>query len=168
VLLPREFRGRIGSAMRRRIVALVALLIMVAAALGHAATKHEIVRTYAGIQCTWQGGYDPQMSCVRSDRKGYAGAVAGSYVSVFSVRAGHLLFHRDQPVRSQGSGAFNDKRVFHRESHGGLTCAWTRTGGGAAICHRADRHGYVVVVSRTRVLVANERSQAVYGKNQPA
>jgi len=133
-----------------------------------AATKHDIVRTYAGIQCTWQGGYDPQMSCFRSDRKGYAGAVARSYVSVYAVQTDRLLFHRDQPVRSPGAGTFNDKRVFQRESHGGITCAWTRTGGGAAICNRADRHGYVVVVSRTGVSVANERSQAVYVKNQPA
>ena len=154
--------------MRRRLVAPVALLLMVQAALGHAATKHDIVRTYAGIQCTWQASDDPQMSCFLSDRKGYAGAVARSFVSVFSVRTGRLLFYRNQPLRSPGSGPFNDKRVFHRESHRGITCAWTRIGGGAAICNRADRHGYVVAVSRTRVSVANERSQAVYVKNQPA
>ena len=167
-MLPREFHGRIASAMRRNLVALVALLLMVQAALGHAATNHDIVRTYAGIQCTFQGGSDPQTFCFRSDRKGYAGAVARSYVSVFAVRTGRLLFHRDQPVRSPGYGPFNDTRVFHRESHGGITCAWTRSGGGAAICNRADRRGYVVVVARTRVSVANERSQAVYVKNQPA
>ena len=155
----------------RRLGALAALLILVQvspAGSARTATKWDIVRTYAGIRCTWTGGTDSQTVCSLSDRKGYAGAVARSYVSVFTVAPERVVFFRDQPLRSRGSGPLTDKRVFHSESHRGITCAWSRHGGGVAICNRSDRHGYVLTVARERVSVANERSQAVFVRNQPS
>src|SRR5262245_20555707 len=131
----------------RRLGALAALLILVQVSpAGSAPTtaKWDIVRTYAGIRCTWAGGYDGQAVCSRSDRKGYAGAVARSYVSVFTVAPERVVFHRDQAFRSHGDGPLTAKRVFHSESHRGITCAWSRRSGGVAICTRTDRRGYVL------------------------
>jgi hypothetical protein len=132
------------------------------------ATQWDIVRTYAGIRCTWTGGYDGQAVCSRSDRKGYAGGVARSFVSVFTVAPERLVFFRDQPLRSRGYGPLTNKRVFHSESHNGISCAWSRRSGGVAICNRTDRRGYVLTVGRERVSVANERSQAVFVRYQPS
>ena len=155
----------------RRLGALAALLVLVPVSPAGSVpttTQWDTVRTYAGIRCAWTGGNDGQTVCSRSDRKGYAGGIARSYVSVFTVATGRLVFFRDQPLRSRGSGPLTDKRVFHSESHRGITCAWSRHGGGVAICNRSDRHGYVLTVARERVSVANERSQAVFVRNQPS
>jgi hypothetical protein len=155
----------------RRLGALAALLISVQvspAGSAPTATQWDIVRTYAGIRCTWTGGDDSQAVCSRSDRKGYAGAVARSYVSVFTVAPERVVFFRDQPLRSRGYGSLTYKGVFHSESHNGITCAWSRLSGGVAICSRTDRHGYVLAVARERVSVANGRSQAVFVRNQPS
>jgi hypothetical protein len=155
----------------RRLGALVALLLLVHVSPAGSApttTKWDTVRTYAGIRCTWQGGNGGQTVCSRSDRKGYAGAVARSYVSVFTVAPERVMFFRDQPLRSHGYGPLTNQRVFHSESHRGITCAWSRLSGGVAICSRTDRHGYVLAVGRERVSVANERSQTVFVRNQPS
>jgi hypothetical protein len=156
----------------RRLGALAAFLILVQvspAGSARTATKWDIVRTYAGIRCTWHQAGDPgQVVCFRSDRKGYAGAVAPSFVSVFIVAPEHLVFYRNQPLRSHGYGPLTDKRVFHSESHRGLRCAWSRLSGGVAICYRTDHHGYVLAVARELVSVVSERSQAVFVRNQPS
>jgi hypothetical protein len=155
----------------RRLGALAAFLILVEvspAGSARTATKWDIVRTYAGIQCTWKGGDQSQTVCFRSDRKGYAGAVARSFVSVFIVAPERLVFYRNQPLRSHGYRPLTNKRVFHSESHRGVRCAWSRLSGGVAICNRTDRHGYVLAVARELVSVANERSQAVFVRNQPS
>jgi hypothetical protein len=155
----------------RRLGALAAFVILVQvspAGSARTAAKGDIVRTYAGIRCTWHQAGDPgQVVCFRSDRKGYAGAVAPGFVSVFIVAPEHLLFYRNQ-FRSHAYGPLTDKGVFHSESHRGLRCAWSRVSGGVAICDRTDRHGYVLTVARKLVLVANERSQAVFVRNQPS
>ena len=155
----------------RRLGALAAFLILVQvspAGSARTATKSDIVRTYAGIRCTWHAPDEGQVVCFRSDRKGYAGVVAPSFVSVFIVAPEHLVFYRNQPLRPHGYGPLTDKRVFHSESHRGLRCAWSRLSGGVAICNRTDRHGYVLTVAREHVSVANERSQAVFVRNQPS
>lgn len=155
----------------RRLAALAALLILVEVSpVGSArtATKWDIVRTYAEIRCTWTGGDNSQTVCMRSDRKGYASGIARSFVSVFTVATGRLAFFRDQSLLSPGYGPLTDKRVFHSESHRGIKCAWSRLGGGEAICNRTDRHGYVLRVAREFVSVANGRSQSVFVRNQPS
>jgi hypothetical protein len=53
------------------------------------------------------------------------------------------VFIRNQPEHSSGFGPLNDKRVFHSETNRGTVCYWSRVTGGTALCHRADRHGYV-------------------------
>jgi hypothetical protein len=77
------------SAGMRRLGALAAFLIVVQvspAGSARTATKSDIVRTYAGIQCTWHAPDEGQVVCSRSDRKGYAGALGPSFVSVFMSR----------------------------------------------------------------------------------
>jgi len=155
----------------RRLLALATFLILVQvspAGSARTATQWDIVRTYAGIQCTWNGANPSQTVCMRSDRKGYAGAIARSFVSVFTVAPERLVFYRNQPPRSHGYRPLTDKRVFHSEAYHGITCAWSRLSGGVAICNRTDLHGYVLAVARKRVSVANERPQAVFVRNQPS
>jgi hypothetical protein len=153
----------------RRLGALAALLILVGpAGSARTATNWDIVRTYAGIRCTWNGGDQSQTVCFRSDRKGYAGAVARTFVSVFTVAPERLVFYRNQPPRSRGYGPLTNKRVFHSESHNGISCAWSRLSGGVATCNRTDRRGYVLAVARELLSVANGRSQVVFVRNQPS
>jgi hypothetical protein len=155
--------------MRRlgALAAVVTLLQVSSVGPAGAATKSDIVSTYGGIRCTWQGGDNSQTVCMRSDGKGYAGGIARSFVSVFTVATGRLAFFRDQSLRSPGYGPLTDKRIFHSESHRGITCAWSRLGGGEAICNRTDWYGYVLRVARELVSVANGRSPAVFIRNQP-
>jgi hypothetical protein len=72
------------------------------------------------------------------------------------------LFVRNQPDHSPGIGPLNDKRIFHSETHRGIVCYWTSTGGGIALCNRADRHGYVAGVSKSAAIVLNEHSKIVF------
>jgi len=154
----------------RRLGALAALLILVQVSpAGSApnATKWDIVRTYAGIRCTWKGGDQSQTVCSRSDRKGYAGAVARSFVSVFTVAPEHWCstaitrFALTDTARSRTSACSIRSRIT-------AFCGWSPLDGGAAICNRTDRHGYVLAVARELVSVTNERSQAVFVRNQPS
>ena len=73
----------------RRLGALAAFLIVVQvspAGSARTATKSDIVRTYAGIQCTWHAPDEGQVVCSRSDRKGYAGALGPSFYPSSSSR----------------------------------------------------------------------------------
>ena len=92
----------------RRLGALVAFLILVQvspAGSARTATKWDIVRTYAGIRCTWHQAGDPgQVVCFRSDRKGYAGALGPSFVSVFIVAPEHLVFYRNSRFAPTDTG----------------------------------------------------------------
>ena len=159
----------------RRLISLaflVTLAVLTGTAYGASsavsASRANIVRTLAGIQCTWPTNVaEGAVVCWRADRRGYAGGVAKRFVMVRTAATGRVLFIRNQPQNSPGFGPLNDKRVFHTETHNGIECDWSRVGGGSAVCNRADHHGYVVGVTHGLVLVLNEHSQIVYQKNQP-
>ena len=119
---------------------------------------------YAGITCGWPS--DGVALCELATGRGFAVAVARRSVIVFSHgRPGKRVFVRNQPDHSPGIGPLNDKRVFHSETHRGIVCTWSRTGGGTALCNRADRHGYVAGVSKSAAIVLNEHSKIVFLRN---
>jgi hypothetical protein len=76
-----------------------------------------------------------------------------------------FVFVRNQPDHSPGFGRLNDKRIFHSETHRGIVCSWSRTGGGTVLCNRADRHGYVAGVSKSATIVLNEHGKIVFLRN---
>jgi hypothetical protein len=120
--------------------------------------------TYAGITCVWPS--DGVAFCELATGRGFGVAVARRFVVVFSHgRPGKRVFVRNQPDHSPGIGPLNDKRVFHSETHRGVVCYWSRTGGGIALCNRADRHGYVAGVSKSAAIVLNENSKIVFQRN---
>jgi hypothetical protein len=126
----------------------------------------QTARTYAGITCKWQGiTPDGAAVCQLATGTGFAVAVARRFVSVGSLKTGKRVFVRKQPDQSPGFGPLNDKRVFHSETHRGIVCYWSRTGGGTALCSRADRHGYVAGVSGSGAIVLNEHSKIVFRRN---
>jgi hypothetical protein len=150
------------------VIALVTLVEANGAPSAGTTRSANIARTYAGIQCNWLSNVTQGLVvCRRADRRGYAGGVAQRFVMVTTVATRRWLFIRNQPRKSPGFAPVNDKRIFHSETHRGISCAWSRLDGGGALCWRADRHGYVVGVSHSHVLVLNEGSQIVYSKNQP-
>jgi hypothetical protein len=117
--------------------------------------------TYVGITCDWPS--DGGAFCELATGRGFVVAVARRVVIVFSHgRPGKRLFVRNQPDHSPGIGPLNDKRIFHSETHRGIVCYWSRTGGGIALCNRADRHGYVAGVSKSAAIVLNEHSKIVF------
>jgi hypothetical protein len=102
---------------------------------------------------------------MRADGRGYE--VVDSYYGVLVLSGDRVLFKRKQPTSSPGFAQVDDPRIFHRETHDGMTCYWTRLAGGGAGCNRADLHGYVVFVSKQIVAVSNEASKIVYITKQP-
>jgi hypothetical protein len=126
----------------------------------------QTARTYAGINCTWLGTtLDGGAICQLATGTGFAVAVARRFVGVQSQKTGKRVFVRNQPDQSPGFGPPSDKRIFHSETHRGIGCYWSRTGGGTALCSRADRHGYVAGVSRSAAIVLNEHSKIVFLRN---
>jgi hypothetical protein len=124
----------------------------------------QTVRTYAGITCKWllttpDGG----AICQLATGTGFAVAVASRFVIV--SKTGKRVFVRNQPDHPPGFGPLNDKRIFHSETHRGIVCYWSRTGGGTALCSRADRHGYVAGVSKSAAIVLNEHGKIVFLRN---
>ena len=120
--------------------------------------------TYAGITCGWPS--DGVAFCELATGRGFGVAVGRRFVVVFNHgRPGKRVFVGNQPDHSPGIGPLNDKRIFHSETHRGIVCYWSRTGGGTAFCNRADRHGYVAGVSRSAAIVLNERRKIVFLRN---
>jgi hypothetical protein len=126
----------------------------------------ETAHTYAGITCIWPRTTPAGVAiCELATRTGFAVAVARRFVIVQSGKTGKRVFVRNQPDQSPGFRPLNDKRIFHSETHRGIVCYWSRTGGGTALCSRADRHGYVAGVSRSAAIVLNEHSKIVFLRN---
>jgi hypothetical protein len=122
--------------------------------------------TYAGITCRWPiTTPDDVAICQLATETGFAVAVARRFVIVLSSKTGKRVFVRKQSDQSPRFGPLNDKRIFHSETHRGIVCYWSRTGGGTALCSRADRHGYVAGVSRSAAIVLNEHSKIVFQRN---
>ncbi len=123
--------------------------------------------TYAGIACNWpRTTPDAVAVCQLATGRGFAVVVGRRSVTVFKPGVtATRLFVRNQPGHSPGFGPLNDKRIFHSETHRGIACNWSRTGGGIALCHRADRHGYVAAVSKSGAIVLNEHSKIVFQRN---
>jgi hypothetical protein len=121
--------------------------------------------TYAGITCNWPRLGPSGAVCQLATRTGFAVAVARRFVNVRSMKIGKEVFVRNQPDHSPGFGPLNDKRIFHSETHRGIACHWSRTGGGTALCNRADRHGYMAGVSKSAAIVLNEHSKIVFRRN---
>jgi hypothetical protein len=133
------------------------------------ASAPSIVRTYAGITCEWPTTHEGSVICHRVTGAGFAGVVAERFVMVKNPR-GRVAFFRNQPTHSPGFGPFDDPRVFHKETHRGVICYWTRIGGGASGCNvggPSGGHGYIVFTGHTLISVSNEASKVVYLKNQP-
>ena len=145
------------------------IAVFLAATAAAAATSADIVRTYAGITCTWPGSKtlsEGGALCWRADGAGVVGSVTQSFVMV-RTRSGRTLFFRNQPL-SNAFGQIDDSRVFHSESHRGIICKWSHIGGGGTLCARADNRGLVVGVARLLVAVTDERNRKIlYLKNQP-
>src|SRR5262245_559903 len=123
--------------------------------------------TYAGITCNWpRTTPDGVAVCQLATEKGLGVAVGRRSVIVFRPGiTAKRMFVRNQPGHSPGFGALNDKLIFHSETHRGIACYWSRTGGGIALCNRADRHGYVAEVSKSGAIVLNENSKIVFQRN---
>ncbi|MGZ3481767.1 MAG: hypothetical protein ACXU81_15535, partial [Myxococcaceae bacterium] len=95
----------------------------------------QTARTYAGITCKWLGiTPDSGAICQLATRTGFAVSVARRFVIVGSLKTGKRVFVRKQPDHSPGFGPLTDKRIFHSETHRGIVCYWSRTGGGTALC----------------------------------
>ena len=123
----------------------------------------ELAHTYAGITCRWpRATAEGAAICELETEKGYVVAVDRRFVTVLSWKAGKRVFVRRQPDNSPGFGQLNDKRIVHSETHRGIVCYWSRTGGGTALCSRADRHGYVAGVSKSAAIVLNEHRKIVF------
>ena len=126
----------------------------------------QTARTYAGITCKWLGtAPDGGAVCQPATGTGFVVAVARRFVRVGSLKTGKRLFVRNQPDQAPGFRPLNDNRIFHSETHRGIVCYWSRTGGGTALCGRADRHGYVAGVSRSGAIVRNGRNKIVFRRN---
>lgn len=148
------------------LIAVIVLGALVAAPRAEASAA-PVTRTYASVTCTWPSSTsEGSVVCGRSDGTGFAGAVAQRFV-LFRNAKWQVVFFRNQPTRSPGYGPANDPRIFHSETHRGIVCYWSRQGGGAAVCNRADRHGYVLLVGARLVGVANEASNMIFLRNQP-
>ena len=120
--------------------------------------------TYAGITCNWpRATPDGVAVCQLATFTGLGVAVGRHSVTVISRgRRLKRLFARDQPDHSPGVGPRNDGRTFHSETHRGIVCNWSRTGGGTALCSRADRHGYIAGLSRSAAIVLDEHGKIVF------
>jgi hypothetical protein len=126
----------------------------------------ESAHTYAGITCKWPSTTpDGVAICQLATGTGFAVAVARRFVIVGSLKTGKRVFVRNQSDHSPGFGPLNNKQIFHSETHRGIVCHWSRTGGGTALCNRADRHGYVAGVSKSAAIVLNEHSKIVFQRN---
>jgi hypothetical protein len=147
--------------------ALALLPLGATAVVQRADASSTIVRTFAHVTCVWPAATkDGVVACQRASGTGFVAIVARRFAMVKKSASGRILFFRNQPMHSAGYSQFNDKRVFHVENHRGISCAWAHTGGGTAVCNRADRHGYVIGISQRFVVVMNEASRAVFLRNQ--
>ena len=128
----------------------------------------ETAHTYAGITCMWPRTTPSGVAiCQLASGSGLAVGVAKRIVIVQSLKTGKRVFVRNQPDHSSGFGQLNDKRTFHSETHRGIVCYWSRTGGGTALCSRADRHGYIAGVSRSAAIVLDEHSKILFLRKHP-
>jgi hypothetical protein len=123
--------------------------------------------TYAGVTCGWpRATADGVAVCQLATGTGLWVAVGKRSVIVFRPgRTAKRLFVRNQSDHSPGFRALNDKRTFHSEAHRGIVCYWSRTGGGIALCNRADRRGYVAGVSKSAAVVLNQHGRIVFLRN---
>ena len=158
---------RYGRSMIRPRVA--ALAVVVACALTVVATASagppRIVRTYAGITCTWPKITDGVL-CHRANGTGYAFGISRHVVLVRNSR-GRTVLIRNQPTRSPGFDPLDDPLIFHRETHRGMNCYWSTLNGGGAGCMGTDLHGYTAFVGNDVIRVLNEASKTVFLRNQP-
>jgi len=149
-----------------RILAAVVVVALVPVVGAAAAPGGRTVRTYAGITCLWLAStHYGSVACQRADGAGLVGVVSHPFVAVRTAK-GRIVLFKNQPTQSRGFGPVKDKRIFHSETHRGIACYWTRTGGGVALCNRADKHGYVIGVGRRLVMPLNEASKVVFVRNQ--
>jgi hypothetical protein len=126
----------------------------------------ELAHTDAGITCYWpRSTPDGVAVCQLATRTGFGVAVARRSVVVFGLARAKRLFARNQPDHSPGIGRLNARRIVHSETHRGIVCFWSRTGGGIALCNRADRHGYVAGVSKSAAIVLNEHGKIVFRRS---
>jgi hypothetical protein len=161
--------------VKGRLATLVAGLVLSGGAAATAAssgdavpTYRSIIRTYGGITCAWNAiRSDSGVACNRADGTGLVVFVTTHYVGVSTLSTTKALFFRNQPVHSPGFKPFNDKRVFHSETHRRVICYWARLPAPTALCNRADNHGYLTRVSHSVAMVLNEKSRVVFSRNQP-
>ena len=126
------------------------------------------MRTYSGITCTWLANLSEGGAvCHLPTGNGLSTAVAKRVVIVRNHRTGKIVFTRNQPEHSAGTETPNDKRIYHRETHQGIACYWSKVGGGAAFCYRADNHGYSAGLSPVAALVISEDQKVVFLRNHP-
>src|SRR5215468_1064116 len=126
----------------------------------------ETAHTDAGITCRWLSATpDGVAICQRATGTGFAVGVARRIVVVQSWKTGKRVFVRNQPDHSPGFGPLNNKRIVHSETHRGIVCYWSRTGGGTALCNRVDGHGYIAGVSKSSAIVLNEHGKIVFLRN---
>jgi hypothetical protein len=150
--------------IRPTVAALTMVVACALTATASAGTSH-VVRTYAGITCTWPKETDGVV-CQRAKGRGFAFAISQHMVLVRTAR-GRIEFFESQPMRSPGFGSLDDPTIFHRETHRGMTCYWSRLYGGGAGCTPANLDGYAAFVGHNLVLVLNEVSTTVFRRNQP-
>lgn len=128
----------------------------------------DVVRSYAGITCTWPADLsEGAAECRLANGGGFATAVAHRFVIVRNFETRKIVFTRNQPEDSAGYERSADKRIFHRETHREIACYWSRAGGGAAFCSRADNHGYSVGINPVAALVLTEKGKIAFLKNHP-
>ncbi len=157
----------------RRSLTLVLLMIVPGAlflggaAGGSAATNRAaVVRTHNNITCNFISLLGWASLCQRADGTGDVVVVSQKIVTVRTVKD-KTLFHRNQPDRLRVFAPLHDSRVTFVETHNKVTCYWTAADGGSAVCHKANRQGFVATISSRRVLVANEAGKVVFSANQP-
>ena len=152
----------------------VALAILVTCALAVAASAvaasavagtSRIVRTYMGITCIWPKETDGVI-CQRAKATGFAFGISRHMVLVRTAH-GRIDFFEAQPTGSPDFGSINDPTIFHRETHRGLICVWSRLHGGQAGCTPAGLDGYAAFVGHKHVLVLDEANKTVFRRKQP-
>jgi hypothetical protein len=105
--------------------------------------------------------------CRLASGDGLATVLAKRFVMVRNLNSRKVVFTRNQPEHSSAYGRSEDKRVTHHETHQGIVCYWSKVGGGAAFCNRADNRGYSAGLSPVAALVLSDKSKIVFLRNQP-
>lgn len=146
------------------LLAVVSLLAGISATPGTGAVVR--TETHFGITCQWRTAQGGAAVCQRADRIGYVVWVTQRVAAVETARF-KVIFEHTQPVKSKGFQNVVDNRVVLRVTHARVTCEWTTLAGGGVLCHKADKHGYIVGVSRELVTVTYENTRVSYNAKQP-